>query len=206
MKKKRLKARVKTRLMLILAFLLFCGMGVTLWAGKRVEKAVSIIDTDSNSKLSVSIIDTDSNSKLSVSIIDTDSTNEKSASISTTDISKENEVPEKEEDFEKHESVSMINTDSNIHTSQNGANTDSTKKEAELDSNEILEDKESDGNADSPTKEMVIHAEPVDTADVTHFYFFAIFFIGSGSVLAILIKKQVASGEIMGSQTRRKDM
>lgn len=193
MKKKRLKARVKTRLMLILAFLLFCGMGVTLWAGKRAEKAVSIIDTDSNSKLSVSIIDTDS-------------TNEKSASISTTDISKENEVPEKEEDFEKHESVSMINTDSNIHTSQNGANTDSTKKEAELDSNEILEDKESDENADSPTKEMVIHAEPVDTTDVTHFYFFAIFFIGSGSVLAILIKKQVASGEIMGSQTRRKDM
>lgn len=185
MKKKRLKARVKTRLMLILAFLLFCGMGVTLWAGKRAEKAVSIIDTDSNSKLSVSIIDTDS-------------TNEKSASISTTDISKENEVPEKEEDFEKHESVSMINTDSNIHTSQNGANTDSTKKEAELDSNEILEDKESDGNADSPTKEMVIHAEPVDTADVTHFYFFAIFFIGSGSVLAILIKKQVASGKLWG--------
>lgn len=193
MKKKRLKARVKTRLMLILAFLLFCGMGVTLWAGKRAEKAVSIIDTDSNSKLSVSMTGTDS-------------TNEKSASISTTDISKENEVPEKEEDFEKHESVSMINTDSNIHISQNGANTDSTKKEAELDSNEILEDKESDGNADSPTKEMVIHAEPVDTADVTHFYFFAIFFIGSGSVLAILIKKQVASGEIMGSQTRRKDM
>lgn len=193
MKKKRLKARVKTRLMLILAFLLFCGMGVTLWAGKRAEKAVSIIDTDSNSKLSVSMTGTDS-------------TNEKSASISTTDISKENEVPEKEEDFEKHESVSMINTDSNIHTSQNGANTDSTKKEAVLDSNEILEDKESDRNADSPTKEMVIHAEPVDTADVTHFYFFAIFFIGSGSVLAILIKKQVASGEIMGSQTRRKDM
>jgi hypothetical protein len=193
MKKKRLKARVKTRLMLILAFLLFCGMGVTLWAGKRAEKAVSIIDTDSNSKLSVSMTGTDS-------------TNEKSASISTTDISKENEVPEKEEDFEKHESVSMINTDSNIHTSQNGANTDSTKKEAELDSNEILEDKESDRNADSPTKEMVIHAEPVDTADVTHFYFFAIFFIGSGSVLEILIKKQVASGEIMGSQTRRKDM
>ena len=193
MKKKRLNARGKTRLMLILAFLLFCGMGVTLWAGKRAEKAVSIIDTDSNSKLSVSMTGTDS-------------TNEKSASISTTDISKENEVPEKEEDFEKHESVSMINTDSNIHTSQNGANTDSTKKEAELDSNEILEDKESDRNADSPTKEMVIHAEPVDTADVTHFYFFAIFFIGSGSVLAILIKKQVASGEIMGSQTRRKDM
>ena len=103
MKKKRLKARVKTRLMLILAFLLFCGMGVTLWAGKRAEKAVSIIDTDSNSKLSVSMTGTDS-------------TNEKSASISTTDISKENEVPEKEEDFEKHESVSMINTDSNIHT------------------------------------------------------------------------------------------
>ena len=46
MKKKRLKARVKTRLMLILAFLLFCGMGVTLWAGKRAEKAVSIIDTE----------------------------------------------------------------------------------------------------------------------------------------------------------------
>ena len=193
MKKKRLKARVKTRLMLILAFLLFCGMGVTLWAGKRAEKAVSIIDTDSNSKLSVSMTGTDS-------------TNEKSASISTTDISKENEVPEKEEDFEKHESVSMINTDSNIHTSQNGANTDSTKKEAELDSNEILEYKESERNADSPKKEMVINSEPVDTADVTHFYFFAIFFIGSGSVLAILIKKQVASGEIMGSQTRRKDM
>lgn len=144
-------------------------MGVTLWAGKRAEKAVSMIDTDSNSKLSVSMTDTDS-------------TNEKSASISTTDISKENEVPEKEEDFEKHESVSMINTDSNTHTSSNDANTDSNKKE------------------------MVIHAEPVDTADVTHFYFFAIFFIGSGSVLAILIKKQVASGKIMGSQTRRKDM
>ncbi len=51
----------------------------------------------------------------------------------------------------------------------------------------------------SQQKEMVIHAEPVDTADVTHF-FFCHFFIGSGSVLAILIKKQVASGEIMGSQ------
>ena len=71
---------------------------------------------------------------------------------------------------------------------------------------EVFEDIDFVSIVDSSCIELVIHAEPVDTADVTHFYFFAIFFIGSGSVLAILIKKQVASGEIMGSQTRRKDM
>ena len=43
--KKRLKAKVRARICMILACLLLCGTGVSLWNGKRAEKSVSNIDT-----------------------------------------------------------------------------------------------------------------------------------------------------------------
>ena len=45
-KKKRLKAKVRARICMILACLLLCGTGVSLWNGKRAEKSVSNIDTE----------------------------------------------------------------------------------------------------------------------------------------------------------------
>ena len=45
-KRKRLKAKVRARICMILACLLLCGTGVSLWNGKRAEKSVSNIDTE----------------------------------------------------------------------------------------------------------------------------------------------------------------
>ena len=126
-KKKRLKAKVRARICMILACLLLCGTGVSLWNGKRAEKSVSNIDTGQKSSKTVSNIDTDTENTKQVSNIDTD------------------------------------------------------------------------------TEGMILKADPVDTADRNHICFFAVFFIGSWSVLMFLTAIRKKSKKDIGLSARRKD-
>lgn len=126
-KRKRLKAKVRARICMILACLLLCGTGVSLWNGKRAEKSVSNIDTGQKSSKTVSNVDTDMETTKQVSNIDTD------------------------------------------------------------------------------TEGMILKADPVDTADRNHICFFAVFFIGSWSVLMFLTAIRKKSKKDIGLSARRKD-
>ena len=139
-KKKRLKAKVRARICMILACLLLCGTGVSLWNGKRAEKSVSNIDTGQKSSKTVSNIDTDTENPKAVSNVDTD--------------------------METTKQVSNIDTD---------------------------------------TEGMILKADPVDTADRNHICFFAVFFIGSWSVLMFLTAIRKKSKKDIGLSARRKD-
>lgn len=139
-KRKRLKAKVRARICMILACLLLCGTGVSLWNGKRAEKSVSNIDTGQKSSKTVSNIDTGTEKSQAVSNVDTD--------------------------METTKQVSNIDTD---------------------------------------TEGMILKADPVDTADRNHICFFAVFFIGSWSVLMFLTAIRKKSKKDIGLSARRKD-
>ena len=139
-KKKRLKAKVRARICMILACLLLCGTGVSLWNGKRAEKSVLNIDTGQKSSKTVSNIDTGTEKPQAVSNVDTD--------------------------METTKQVSNIDTD---------------------------------------TEGMILKADPVDTADRNHICFFAVFFIGSWSVLMFLTAIRKKSKKDIGLSARRKD-
>ena len=125
---------------MILACLLLCGTGVSLWNGKRAEKSVSNIDTGQKSSKTVSNIDTDTENPKAVSNVDTST--------------------------EKPQAVSNVDTD---------------------------------------TEGMILKADPVDTADRNHICFFAVFFIGSWSVLMFLTAIRKKSKKDIGLSARRKD-
>ena len=152
-KKKRLKAKVRARICMILACLLLCGTGVSLWNGKRAEKSVSNIDTGQKSSKTVSNIDTDTENHQAVSNIDTDT--------------------------ENHQAVSNVDTD--------------------------METTKQVSNIDTDTEGMILKADPVDTADRNHICFFAVFFIGSWSVLMFLTAIRKKSKKDIGLSARRKD-
>ena len=139
-KRKRLKAKVRARICMILACLLLCGTGVSLWNGKRAEKSVSNIDTGQKSTKAVSNVDTSTEKPQAVSNVDTD--------------------------METTKQVSNIDTD---------------------------------------TEGMILKADPVDTADRNHICFFAVFFIGSWSVLMFLTAIRKKSKKDIGLSARRKD-
>ena len=139
-KKKRLKAKVRARICMILACLLLCGTGVSLWNGKRAEKSVSNIDTGQKSSKTVSNIDTGT---------------------------------------ENHQAVSNVDTD--------------------------METTKQVSNIDTDTEGMILKADPVDTADRNHICFFAVFFIGSWSVLMFLTAIRKKSKKDIGLSARRKD-
>lgn len=139
-KRKRLKAKVRARICMILACLLLCGTGVSLWNGKRAEKSVSNIDTGQKSSKTVSNIDTGT---------------------------------------ENHQAVSNIDTD--------------------------METTKQVSNIDTDTEGMILKADPVDTADRNHICFFAVFFIGSWSVLMFLTAVRKKSKKDIGLSARRKD-
>ena len=152
-KKKRLKAKVRARICMILACLLLCGTGVSLWNGKRAEKSVSNIDTGQKSSKTVSNIDTDTENHQAVSNVDTDT--------------------------EKPQAVSNVDTD--------------------------METTKQVSNIDTDTEGMILKADPVDTADRNHICFFAVFFIGSWSVLMFLTAIRKKSKKDIGLSARRKD-
>ena len=152
-KRKRLKAKVRARICMILACLLLCGTGVSLWNGKRVEKSVSNIDTGQKSSKTVSNIDTDTENPKAVSNVDTST--------------------------EKPQAVSNIDTD--------------------------METTKQVSNIDTDTEGMILKADPVDTADRNHICFFAVFFIGSWSVLMFLTAIRKKSKKDIGLSARRKD-
>lgn len=139
-KRKRLKAKVRARICMILACLLLCGTGVSLWNGKRAEKSVSNIDTGQKSSKTVSNIDTGT---------------------------------------ENHQAVSNVDTD--------------------------METTKPVSNIDTDTEGMILKADPVDTADRNHICFFAVFFIGSWSVLMFLTAIRKKSKKDIGLSARRKD-
>ena len=152
-KRKRLKARVRARICMILACLLLCGTGVSLWNGKRAEKSVSNIDTGQKSSKTVSNIDTDTENPKAVSNVDTST--------------------------EKPQAVSNVDTD--------------------------METTKQVSNIDTDTEGMILKADPVDTADRNHICFFAVFFIGSWSVLMFLTAIRKKSKKDIGLSARRKD-
>ena len=125
---------------MILACLLLCGTGVSLWNGKRAEKSVSNIDTGQKSSKTVSNIDTGT---------------------------------------ENHQAVSNVDTD--------------------------METTKQVSNVDTDTEGMILKADPVDTADRNHICFFAVFFIGSWSVLMFLTAIRKKSKKDIGLSARRKD-
>ena len=152
-KRKRLKAKVRARICMILACLLLCGTGVSLWNGKRAEKSVSNIDTGQKSSKTVSNIDTDTEKPQAVSNVDTST--------------------------EKPQAVSNVDTD--------------------------METTKQVSNIDTDTEGMILKADPVDTADRNHICFFAVFFIGSWSVLMFLTAIRKKSKKDIGLSARRKD-
>lgn len=152
-KRKRLKAKVRARICMILACLLLCGTGVSLWNGKRAEKSVSNIDTGQKSSKTVSNIDTGTENHQAVSNVDTST--------------------------EKPQAVSNIDTD--------------------------METTKQVSNIDTDTEGMILKADPVDTADRNHICFFAVFFIGSWSVLMFLTAVRKKSKKDIGLSARRKD-
>lgn len=152
-KRKRLKAKVRARICMILACLLLCGTGVSLWNGKRAEKSVSNIDTGQKSSKTVSNIDTDTENPKAVSNVDTST--------------------------EKPQTVSNVDTD--------------------------METTKQVSNIDTDTEGMILKADPVDTADRNHICFFAVFFIGSWSVLMFLTAIRKKSKKDIGLSARRKD-
>lgn len=152
-KRKRLKAKVRARICMILACLLLCGTGVSLWNGKRAEKSVSNIDTGQKSSKTVSNIDTDTENPKALSNVDTST--------------------------EKPQAVSNVDTD--------------------------METTKQVSNIDTDTEGMILKADPVDTADRNHICFFAVFFIGSWSVLMFLTAIRKKSKKDIGLSARRKD-
>lgn len=152
-KKKRLKAKVRARICMILACLLLCGTGVSLWNGKRAEKSVSNIDTGQKSSKTVSNVDTDTENPKAVSNVDMSA--------------------------EKPQAVSNVDTD--------------------------METTKQVSNIDTDTEGMILKADPVDTADRNHICFFAVFFIGSWSVLMFLTAIRKKSKKDIGLSARRKD-
>lgn len=166
-KRKRLKAKVRARICMILACLLLCGTGVSLWNGKRAEKSVSNIDTGQKSSKTVSNIDTGTENHQAVSNVDTDTENPKA--VSNVDTS-----------TEKPQAVSNVDTD--------------------------METTKQVSNIDTDTEGMILKADPVDTADRNHICFFAVFFIGSWSVLMFLTAIRKKSKKDIGLSARRKDI
>ena len=152
-KRKRLKAKVRARICMILACLLLCGTGVSLWNGKRAEKSVSNIDTGQKSSKTVSNIDTGTENHQAVSNVDTST--------------------------EKPQAMSNVDTD--------------------------METTKQVSNIDTDTEGMILKADPVDTADRNHICFFAVFFIGSWSVLMFLTAIRKKSKKDIGLSARRKD-
>ena len=99
-KRKRLKAKVRARICMILACLLLCGTGVSLWNGKRAEKSVSNIDTGQKSSKTVSNIDTGTENHQAVSNVDTDTENPKAVSNVDTDMETTKQVSNIDTDTE----------------------------------------------------------------------------------------------------------
>lgn len=110
-KRKRLKAKVRARICMILACLLLCGTGVSLWNGKRAEKSVSNIDTGQKSSKTVSNIDTGTENHQAVSNVDTDTENPKTVSNVDTNTEKPQAVSNVDTDMETTKQVSNIDTD-----------------------------------------------------------------------------------------------
>lgn len=106
---------------------------------------------------------------------------------------------------EASDSVSNIDTDTENPKAVSNVDTSTEKPQAVSNVDTDMETTKQVSNIDTDTEGMILKADPVDTADRNHICFFAVFFIGSWSVLMFLTAIRKKSKKDIGLSARRKD-
>ena len=101
--------------------------------------------------------------------------------------------------------VSNIDTGTENHQAVSNVDTSTEKPQAVSNVDTDMETTKQVSNIDTDTEGMILKADPVDTADRNHICFFAVFFIGSWSVLMFLTAIRKKSKKDIGLSARRKD-
>ena len=101
--------------------------------------------------------------------------------------------------------VSNIDTGTENHQAVSNVDTDTENPKAVSNVDTDMETTKQVSNIDTDTEGMILKADPVDTADRNHICFFAVFFIGSWSVLMFLTAIRKKSKKDIGLSARRKD-
>ena len=101
--------------------------------------------------------------------------------------------------------VSNIDTDTENPKAVSNVDTSTEKPQAVSNVDTDMETTKQVSNIDTDTEGMILKADPVDTADRNHICFFAVFFIGSWSVLMFLTAIRKKSKKDIGLSARRKD-
>ena len=101
--------------------------------------------------------------------------------------------------------VSNIDTGTENHQAVSNVDTGTEKPQAVSNVDTDMETTKQVSNIDTDTEGMILKADPVDTADRNHICFFAVFFIGSWSVLMFLTAIRKKSKKDIGLSARRKD-
>ncbi|MBS6709964.1 MAG: hypothetical protein KH280_13235 [Blautia sp.] len=101
--------------------------------------------------------------------------------------------------------MSNIDTDTENPKAVSNVDTSTEKPQAVSNVDTDMETTKQVSNIDTDTEGMILKADPVDTADRNHICFFAVFFIGSWSVLMFLTAIRKKSKKDIGLSARRKD-
>ena len=101
--------------------------------------------------------------------------------------------------------MSNIDTGTENHQAVSNVDTSTEKPQAVSNVDTDMETTKQVSNIDTDTEGMILKADPVDTADRNHICFFAVFFIGSWSVLMFLTAIRKKSKKDIGLSARRKD-
>ena len=101
--------------------------------------------------------------------------------------------------------MSNIDTDTENPKAVSNVDTSTEKPQAVSNVDTDMETTKQVSNIDTDTEGMILKAAPVDTADRNHICFFAVFFIGSWSVLMFLTAIRKKSKKDIGLSARRKD-
>ena len=106
---------------------------------------------------------------------------------------------------EAADSVSNIDTGQKSSKTVSNIDTGTENHQAVSNVDTDMETTKQVSNIDTDTEGMILKADPVDTADRNHICFFAVFFIGSWSVLMFLTAIRKKSKKDIGLSARRKD-
>ncbi|WP_147398468.1 hypothetical protein [Blautia sp. AF19-13LB] len=108
-------------------------------------------------------------------------------------------------DTENPKAVSNVDTSTEKPQAVSNVDTSTEKPQAVSNVDTDMETTKQVSNIDTDTEGMILKADPVDTADRNHICFFAVFFIGSWSVLMFLTAIRKKSKKDIGLSARRKD-
>ena len=114
-------------------------------------------------------------------------------------------APEELSNDKEEVPVSNIDTGTENHQAVSNVDTSTEKPQAVSNVDTDMETTKQVSNIDTDTEGMILKADPVDTADRNHICFFAVFFIGSWSVLMFLTAIRKKSKKDIGLSARRKD-